>query len=77
MGPEQRCSPYDRSRDYGYSQSMEARIVESMYDFPHQAGLDKARSFKKAATFVCLFVGERPFVNSVSVALRARPWRYN
>ena len=42
-------------------------IVESMYiDFPHQAGLDKARSFKKAATFVCLFVGERPFVNSVT-----------
>ena len=29
MAPEQRCSPYD-SRDYAYSQSMEARIVADL-----------------------------------------------
>jgi len=30
IAPESRCSPYDKSRDYAYPQSIEPRIVERM-----------------------------------------------
>jgi len=35
-------------------------------DFPHDDGLEKASPFKKAATFACFFISEKPVLDSLN-----------
>ena len=46
VAPEERCAPYDRKRDYSYSQTVERRVVKRMgMIYGHLLRLDAADGY--------------------------------